>query len=288
VFFTKTWEYEATYENEVRQGAFNPEQFRRLKKEELTIDSPFGYRLHAIWIPGEGSDKTVIFSHGYTYSLFGSVKYLDIFLNLGYNILLYDHRYHGKSGGKNCTMGFREKDDLRSVTDWVFQKCGSDSFVVTHGESLGGATVLLHGAMDKRISAIIADCPYKSVWAQFQYKLMEIYKLPAFPFLHISDWFSPLFIGTRFSQISPQEAVKNIHCPVLFIHGDQDRYIPYQFSVDLYNQKSGQKRLYVAKGADHAQSCLIDRAAYGAQINQFLSEVESIKTHSIAAQKASS
>ncbi len=274
-FYTKTWKYQATFDNEVKEGFFDPDFYNQLEKEELYIDSSFGYPIHGIWIPVEGSDKTVIMSHGYTYSLFGSVKYMGIFLQRGYNILLYDHRYHGKSGGENCTMGFREKDDLKTVTDWVVNKKGKDSLIVTHGESMGGATVLLHGAMDNRIAGIIADCPYKNVFEEFKYQLKKIYKLPAFPLIYIADWFSPLFIQTRFSTISPMEAVKKIECPVLFIHGDADRYIPMHFSVDMYNQKAGKKRLYLVKGADHAQAYITDRAEYTAQINQFLASIES-------------
>jgi len=273
-FYTKTWDYQATFDNEVKEGFFDPDFYHQLKKEEIFIDSTFGYPIHAMWIPVEDSDKTVIMSHGYTYSLFGSVKYMNIFLQRGYNVLLYDHRYHGKSGGENCTMGFREKEDLKTVTDWVFHKKGENSLIVTHGESMGGATVLLHGAMDNRVAAIIADCPYKSVFDEFKYQLKKEYKLPAFPLIHIADWFSPLFIQTRFSSISPIEAVKKIDCPVLFIHGDEDKYIPTHFSVDMYNQKPGKKQLYLAKGADHAQSYISHREEYTKQINQFLSSIE--------------
>lgn len=273
-FYTKTWEYQATFDNEVKKGFFDPDFYYQLKKEELYIGSTFGYPIHAIWIPMKASDKTVIMTHGYTYSLFGSVKYMNIFLQRGYNVLMYDHRYHGKSGGENCTMGFREKDDLKTVTDWVVHKKGEESLIVTYGESLGGATVLLHGAMDNRVAAIIADCPYKSVFDEFTYQLKKEYNLPAFPLIYIADWFSPLFIQTRFSHISPIKAVKKIDCPVLFIHGDEDKYIPPHFSVDMYNQKPGKKQLYLAKGADHAQSFIVDRGAYTAQIHDFLSEIE--------------
>lgn len=274
-FYTKTWEYQATFDNEVKEGFFDPDFYNQLKKEELYIDSSFGYPIHAIWIPVEDSDKTVIMSHGYTYSLFGSVKYMNIFLQRGYNVLMYDHRYHGKSGGENCTLGFREKEDLKTVTDWVVNKKGKDSLIVTHGESMGGATVLLHGAMDNRVTAIIADCPYKSVFDEFKYQLKKEYNLPAFPLIHIADLFSPLFIQTRFSNIVPIDAVKKIDCPVMFIHGDEDRYIPTHFSVEMYNQKPGKKQLYLAKGADHAQSYITDRAEYTAQVHQFLASVES-------------
>ncbi|MEA1883819.1 MAG: hypothetical protein U9N62_04775 [Thermotogota bacterium] len=50
-FYTKTWEYQATFDNEVKEGFFDPGFYNRLRKEELYIDSTFGYPIHAIWIP---------------------------------------------------------------------------------------------------------------------------------------------------------------------------------------------------------------------------------------------
>jgi len=276
-FYPKTWSYEETFRYEVDEKRFDPEWFLRLQKEEVILRSPFGYPLHAIWVKGIDSGKTVIFAHGYTYSLFGSVKYMKVFLKRGYNILLYDHRYHGKSGGKSCTMGFRETEDLKAITDYCVQKSTPPSLIVTHGESMGGATVLLHGAIDHRVSAIISDCPYKSVWDQFKYRLKVEYKLPAFPFLTVADGLSKAFIGTRFRTISPINALDQVHCPVMFVHGEEDRYIPKASSIEMYRKKKGTKRLYLAKGADHAQAYISNPKEYEAQVDQFLSQIESQK-----------
>lgn len=43
-------------------------------------------------------------------------------------------------------MGFREKEDLQTVADAVMARLGPNVKIGTHGESMGGATVVQHAA----------------------------------------------------------------------------------------------------------------------------------------------
>ncbi|HOO33854.1 MAG TPA: alpha/beta hydrolase [Thermotogota bacterium] len=277
-FNPKTYRYEDTFHYEVDNGNFEAEFFENLKKEEVFIRSDYGYKLHGLWIPCENSDKTIVIVHGYTYTLFGSVKYMEMFLKRGFNVFLYDHRYHGKSGGPNCSMGYYEKNDLKKVMDWIITEKGVMNVLATHGESMGAATVLMHAAIDDRVDFVIADCPFKSVWDQFAYRLKVEYKLPTFPVLNVANLLSKLRIDTKFTAISPIETIEQIKAPVFFIHGDADTYIPNSHSLDMYEKKHGTKKLYLAKGADHARSFSVDRERYEKEIEEFLISTGSVKS----------
>ncbi|HPE70507.1 MAG TPA: alpha/beta fold hydrolase [Thermotogota bacterium] len=272
-FNPKTFDYDRTFHIEVEAGYIDPDRYSRLEKQEVFLPSSKGYTLHAIWFPNHDSKKTVLLAHGHTYTLYGSIKYMDLFFKRGWNVLAYDHRYHGKSGGKNCSMGFHEKHDLVDILDWVMEKTGEGSTVATHGESMGAATVLLHAAIDHRVAFVVADCPYQGMWEQSRHMLQIEYHLPSFPLLHLADGLARFQVGASLKAMSPLREIQKIRSPVLFIHGDSDALIPKEDSIRMFEAKTGQKRLYLAQGAGHAQSLRVDPDRYDQEIQIFLDSI---------------
>ena len=107
----KTTSYEEHYNNEKK---FHPDvikTYEEIEKEEVSIDSVYGYKLHGIFFPNKTVDKVIILSHGITANLWDMLKYGFLYIPRGFSILAYDHRYHGLSGGKNTSLGYYEKDD---------------------------------------------------------------------------------------------------------------------------------------------------------------------------------
>lgn len=266
----KTWDYEESYRSEVEENKFDDHWFSSLPKEEVYINSAEGFKLHGLWFPLEDSKKSIILSHGYSFTLFGSVKYMKMFRDRGFNILLIDQRYHGLSEGKICTMGHKEKMDHVKWVNWIEGRVGRDSIVGTHGESMGASTVLLHGEVDDRVNFIISDCAYESLFNQFRYRLREEFKLPAFPFLYLGNLFSKIRAGLFYGEVSPLEAVKKIKVPVLFIHGNEDEFTTPSNSVNLKTAKFGSAFLYLAPGAGHAESYQSDPENYRKVVYRFL------------------
>lgn len=276
ILHIQTVPYEQTLQREAVAGRVDPEAFAQLSKQEVWINSPFGYDLHAYWIPSQNQDanKVMIFVHGVTYSLMGSLKYLPIFQKRGYHALVYDHRRHGRSGGATTTFGYMEKHDLNACVDWVQAKLGSDAFIGIHGESMGAATALQHAAIDGRAAFYIADCPYSDLTEQLAFRLKEDYRLPKLPLLHLVNTITRLRGKFWFGDVSPIRDLANVHTPVLFVHGQEDRYVPTQMSLAMYETKPGIKQLYLVPNAGHAQSVIVDPESYEEKVSHFLDSVE--------------
>jgi len=275
VVFPRTMSVQKTFQVEVESGKLVEAEYNAWPRQEVHIRSPYGYDLFGIYIPLTGSRKTVVIAHGITFSVYGSVKYAALFRRAGYNVLLYDHRNHGRSGGKNTTFGYYEKHDLQACCDWAWAQLGPGGTIGTMGESMGAAICLQHAALDPRVAFVVADCPFSDLETLLQYRLRQEYHLPSFPLLHLASLFSRLLTGMSFGQISPIRDIATLPTPILFMHGAEDDYIPPHMSQDLYDTKQvGIKDIYLAPGAAHAEALWSDREAYEKKLGQFLAEVE--------------
>ena len=264
---------EETYEIEKENGKIDERTFNTWKKEEVIIQSPFGYELFGYYFPVSNSKKAVILSHGITYTLYGSVKYMKMFMDLGFNVFIYDHRHHGRSGGKNTTFGFFEKHDLKAVTDWVEMRIGNGAKIGTHGESMGAAISLQHAAIDPRIEFVIEDCSFNCLNSLLAYRLKEDYRIPPFLVMPEVRWITRLLTGMVIKEVSPENSVKEIQAPVLFIHGEKDDFIPPVMAQALFSNKlKGPKKLYLAPDAGHAESYWNNPNKYAEEVVAFLKD----------------
>jgi uncharacterized protein len=272
--YPKVFPSEEIYRGEIENGHLVEAVFKTWQQREVQISSPDGYALRALYFPLEDSQKTVILSHGITMGIYQMIAFLPIFRSCGFNVIVYDLRNHGSSGGKNTTFGFYEKHDLKAVVDWAFDQLEPGGRVGTMGLSLGAGTSLQHAAIDARLSFVIADCPYSDLFDLFSQRLMDDYHLHPFPVLYVGEWIFWLITGARYRDISPRKAVEKFSTPLLLIHGQEDTYVPSRMSRELYQHKTnGIRKLWLVPLAEHAAAYDQDRKEYARQVEEFLKEI---------------
>lgn len=275
---------------ENKSGRFLKEKYDKLNKEDLSIKSSKGYDLSATLIFRKGinknniikeKEKIIIFAHGYEYNRIGSVKYFDIFMKRDFNILIYDHRNSGSSGGNTTTMGKEEKQDLKTIINEMRKIFGQDSIIGVHGESMGASTALLTLEIEDEINFIISDCGYSNLKDELAYQLKKQYRLYSFPFLNIASIFTKLRAGYKYEDINPIDIIKKygLKVPILFIHGDKDNFTPCSMTEEMYEERirSVDKNIctmkYIAKDSDHTESYWNNKEEYDRVVGEFLRNI---------------
>lgn len=271
LMYMKKKDEEFIVKREKEAGRYNPDEFESLPKREVVIPSPFGYTIKALLVEPHQSKRYIIITHGVTETKINSIKYMNLFLERGFNALIYDHRRHGESGGKTTSFGFYEKFDLKTVVDWLKTEIGPELELGIHGESMGAATMLLYaGMLEDGADFYIADCPFSDFKEQLAYLLKKNFKLPPKLMLPVADYILRLRDKYSIQHVSPISVIENIKHPILFIHSQKDDYILPTMSKELYEHTKGPKMLYLAANGRHAQSFNENRADYERVIDEFL------------------
>jgi dienelactone hydrolase len=145
-------------------------------------------------------------------------------------MLLVDQRYFGSSDGRATTLGFRERDDLKRMVDFLESR-GATS-VGVFGFSLGGAVAMLTAAEDPRIKAIVAYAPFADlrVLGQEVYRWMWVAR---YPFVEAMLLWSRVLFGADISRPTPAEAASRLAVPILLVHSRRDEQISFRHAERL-------------------------------------------------------
>lgn len=256
---------------EIRRKRLDVEQFDALPKEEKDIPSLFGYNINTIFVYPNDTNKWIILCHGLAENKISQVKYMNMFLDMGYNCVIYDARRHGNSGGKDSTYGYFEKYDLETVIEDLLKHYGEDIEFGVHGESMGAATMLLYaGELSNKAAFYISNASF----AKFTNQLARIYSRYseiATPFvLPVTNLFFRLRGKFSIYKVSPLKVIDRIEQPVLFIHSVHDNYIPYEESKLLADKKKTPKEEWYPTRGGHVESFNRNQKLYQEVIASFI------------------
>ncbi len=240
--------------------------------DHICIKNRKNQPIHALVVKAtEPSDKWLICVHGYTSSPKGMGSYAKHYHEKGFNILLPALRGHDLSEQQYITMGWLDRLD---VCDWVtyLNNMYKDIQIVLHGVSMGSATVMMATGEDlpDNVKCCIADCGFTSVWDELKNELKTTYHLHAFPTLYISSAISKVVGGYGYKEASSIKQLQKSKTPTLFIHGEQDVFVPYRMMDMNYNAAACPKEKLSIPDAEHADSHLIHPEIYWPGVFEFV------------------
>ena len=237
------------------------------------IETLDGLKLHGTWFPQGECKKVVVCFHGYTSQ--GMKDYIGLsgyYLKKGYSMLLVDERAHGESEGKYIGFGCLDRFDGLEWLKWVIQKCGNDVEILLHGTSMGAATTLMLSGLElpHQVKGIVSDCAFTSPKEVFTHVLKDMYHMPAFPIIQISDFMNRKLSGFGLDDCNAAREVKKATVPILLIHGTGDTFVPSSMCETIYENIASSKKMVLIEGAAHAESYYKDTDAYESALTEFI------------------
>ena len=260
----------APFQADIAAGA---QWFRDQNPERIQIRSDDGLRLTGYFLPADDAKGTLLLFHGYRSDPFCDFGYaVQFYHSLGWNILAACQRSHAESEGRYITYGVKERFDVRDWALYVTDRFGPEHPIALIGISMGSATVLMSLGTDlpPNVKCAVADCGYTSPYEQFVHMLKTRLHLPVHPLLDIANAFSKLFAGFGFRDYSTVTALRENRRPVLFVHGEKDRFVPIRFTVDNYAACVAEKQLITVPQAAHGTSYIYARETCQEALREFL------------------
>ena len=244
--------------------------------ETVTIKAYDGVRLVARYLPCDNARGTLLLFHGWrSYPELDFGVAMEFYRSQGLNLLFVDERAQGESEGKFITFGVRERHDVATWAAYAAMHFGPAHPLILDGLSMGAATVLMASDLPLPLSVrgIIADCGFSSPYAIMKSVFRaHCRRLPAGPFLALTDVFTRLFAGFSLKGASTLDAVAKTKLPILFIHGTGDTFVPCSMTQAAYDACAAPKQLVLVPDAGHGCSYLVDRPRVQAELAAFLSK----------------
>ena len=217
--------------------------------EILKIETEDGAEISALYLLEPNSEFTILYSHGNAEDVGDIREFLEMFRDNGFSVLAYDYRGYGTSGGRASEKNAYE--DIEAAYEYLVGELGSSpDQIIALGRSVGGA-VAMHLACREKLAGLILE-------GSFITAFRVITRIPLVPF-------------DKFRNI---DKIKKVQCPVLIIHGKDDRVVPFRHGEKLFKTANEPKLKFWVDGAGHNDLFWVAGTHYWDIIKEFTSMVQ--------------
>jgi len=182
--------------------------------KEIIVRTPHTRRLLAWYSPAPPGRPVILYFHGNGGSLASRAPRLEFFRQQGYGVLLTTYR--GYSGSSSSPAEMPIKMDALYFFHWLQAQGVKEGDIVIYGESLGTG-VAVATAYNHHPRALILEAPYSSI---------TDVAAARFPWLPVRG-----FLKDRYDSL---RLIPRLECPILIIHGEQDKVVPIRLARKLF------------------------------------------------------
>lgn len=258
----RTRSFEARYSETPKDMGFD--------YRDVTFHSADNVELSGWFLEAPDSTTTFVLTHGLFRSRYEMMQRALVLRRMGYSVLLYDLRRHGKSKGEFSTMGYNERLDVHAALDYVKQARPKDALVAM-GVSMGAAATLLAASERDDLKAVIAESSFLSFSDTVNHHI-SLAGIPRFPLAPLLIYFTSYRMNFRLQDFDILAATKRIKAPVMMVGAGQDRRMPVESVLEpLYSAVQNHlKRKLLIPDARHGQAFEKAPVEYTEAIEEFL------------------
>jgi pimeloyl-ACP methyl ester carboxylesterase len=175
-------------------------------------------------------------------------------LEKGHDVLLFDNRSRGESGGRVCTYGNREGADLLGAVDFLEGRGYAAADVAVAGGSLGGAIVMLAAPDLPEVRALVTDSAFADMESLVE-RSRRAHPWAAALVAPGIELAQRLLFGIR-HDVRPLDRVRSTpDRAFLFIHGREDATVPPDHAERLAAASPNPRtQLWLVPGAGHLEA----------------------------------
>jgi uncharacterized protein len=249
----------------------NPADFGLLF-DTVTLTNLHGVRLEAWLIRQPSSKGMVLMFHGYGASKDSLLPAAKEFGKMGYETLLVDFYGSGGSQGNETSIGIHEADDVFATFEYAHRQSPGRPLIL-YGVSMGAAAILraVH-AHQIAPDALILECPFDRLLSTVQNRFRAM-KLPSFPCAQMLVFWGGIQQGYNGFGFNPADYVKEVHCPLLLLHGEKDSRVTLSQMNKLVQNLNPSSRYKVFAGLEHQSYVVARPDEWRGYVTEFLAGV---------------
>lgn len=245
--------------------AVKSKELAQIPHRVIKIVSHNGTILTGHYFVKEGAKRTILAMHGWRSNWNRDFSFVGKFLlEQDNNVLFIEQRGQNNSEGDYISLGIIERYDCLDWVRWINDHTNNDMPIYLYGISMGATSVLMATGLylPSNVKGVIADCGYTSPDKIGNYvvhhKLHMIYGLKKM-------WSKGIFehrLHFKMNAYSTLDAMKQCKIPVLFIHGEDDNFVPVKMTYQNFEKCIAPKQLLIVPKAGHAMSYFIEPDEY--------------------------
>ena len=248
-----------------------------LTYETVTLTNARHIQLEAWLIRRPASRGMVLLFHGYTACKDSLLPAAVEFHQMGYDTLLVDFYGSGGSQGNETSVGVHEADDVLAACQWA-RRHSPDQPVILYGVSMGAAAILRAVHVDHiDPDAIILECPFDRLLSTVQNRFHAMH-LPSFPSAQLLVFWGGVQQGYNGFGFNPAEYAREVHCPVLLLHGEKDPRVTLPQMNRLAKNLNSASRYHVFAGLGHQSYVSAQPEVWHNCVTDFLASVARLQT----------